>query len=348
MTIGYIFSYFGDGGAEENAFLLAQSAKKAGHKVVFVISSYSASSILRLEKEGFETILLSMESSFGLSSIIRSANRLSNIIRDKKINIIHCHMLREQSLAILAKIFGSRFVLVRTFHRFDQFNYKMRPIMPIYRKFTDAFISISQGMNDYLNKNGVKKKVHLIKNGVPKIAVSSHEKALGFIGRLSSEKGILNFVKANIALLQKNKLVIAGEGPDFDEIQSFVDKHKLNVQMMGKVMNKSKFYSKISILVLPSETEVLPLVILEAFSCGLPVAAFSIKPLKELVAKDNGCLVEFPEYSMLGDAAAALLEDSSKYKKANFARYQSDYSDERMWAQTSKLYDDLALNHKKW
>ena len=348
MTIAYIFAYFGDGGSEENAFLLAQSAKKAGHKVIFIISSYSSSSILRLEKEGLESVILPMESSFGPLAVTRSAKLLGRTIRDKKIDIVHTHMLREQSLAIMAKIFGCRFILVRTFHRFDQFNNKMKLLMPLYRRFTNAFISISDGMSEYLAKNGVTKKVYLIKNGVPKVAALTHDKALGFIGRLSSEKGILKFVEANVELLQKTKLVIAGDGPDFDKIKKIVDKNRLNVRMIGKITDKAKFYKKISVLVLPSETEVLPLVVLEAFSCGLPVAAFDIKPLRELVANDNGCLAKFPDYFLLGEAAALLLKNPNKYHKTNYKKYKSEYSVERMWAHTGELYNDLALSYKKW
>jgi L-malate glycosyltransferase len=343
MKIAYVFAYFGDGGAEEHAFLLAQKAKQAGHEPLFIISSSSDLSLKRLQNEKFKVINLPMESSFSLFSVGKSAISLKQIIKLEKIDIVHTHMLREQSLAILAKYFGSKFILIRTFHRFDQFNWKMKPLMPMYRRLTDAFISISAAMTDYLKANGLVDRVYLIENGVAKVAAPKHSKALGFIGRLAKEKGILEFVKANINILRINKLVIAGDGPDLEDIKKTIVANKLNIELLGRVLNETKtdFYKKISVLVLPSETEVLPMVVLEAYSCGLPVVAFDVGFLKRLITKDNGVLVRFPDYAQMGQEAFRLLSASDKYYEPNIAAYESKYSNDIMWGKTYDLYRSL-------
>jgi L-malate glycosyltransferase len=343
MRIAYVFAYFGDGGAEEHAFLLAQKAKQAGHEPLFIISSSSDLSLKRLQNEKFKTINLPMESSFGLFSVRKSAISLKKIIKSEKIDIVHTHMLREHSLAILAKYFGGKFILIRTFHRFDQFNWKMKPLMPMYRRLTDAFISISATMTDYLKANGLTDRVHLIENGVAKVVAPKHSKALGFIGRLAKEKGILEFVRANTSILRDNKLVIAGDGPDLQDIKKIAEANKLNVGLLGKITSKADFYKKISVLVLPSETEVLPLVVLEAYSCGLPVVAFDIESLRSLITKDNGALVKFPDYVQMGQAGLKLLSNSGKYYGPNVARYESNYSADIMWAKTCALYESLSI-----
>lgn len=346
MTIGYIFSYFGDGGAEENAYLLARSAKDAGHKPLFIISSFSILAMKRLEDQGFDVINLPMESSFDLGAVLQSAKNLKKIIQDKDIDIIHAHMLREQSLAIISKMLGSKFKLVRTFHRFDQFNKKMKPLMPIYRKFTDAFIAICPEMKQYLAKNGISGKVHMINNGVAQVNAPDHVKALGFIGRLTPEKGILKFISANIDILKQNDMVIAGDGPDYKKIQELAKTNNLKITLLGNITDKADYYKRISVLVLPSETEVLPLVILEAYSCGLPVVAFSLPSLKELISKNNGEVVDYPDYSRLGDAAVKIMTKSGSYSKANIAKYTSEYSVSKMWNDTGKLYENLIGLHK--
>lgn len=338
MKIAYIFSYFGEGGAEEQAFLLAQKAKESGNEVIFIIDRLTDSALNKLKKSNFEIIRLPMRSSFNLVSVLISAIKLKTIIKSRKIEIIHSHMLREQSLAILAKILGSNFVLVRTFHRLDQFNWKMKPLMWLYSKFTDAFISITEFMSEYLKKNGVKSKIYLIENGVPRVDTNSHENALGFIGRLSDEKGILKFIEANGDILQKTKLVIAGNGPDFSSIKDLVDKKHLNVELMGRVDNKSDFFNKISVLILPSKTEVLPLAVLEAYSCGLPVVAFRLDSLKGLINDDNGLTVDFPDYEKLGETAVGILKRSSSFKLVNMKKYNEKYSVDKMWDKTLDLY----------
>lgn len=344
MKIAYVFAYLGDGGTEDHAILLAKKAKESGNTPIFIISDYSKSGINKIKSAKIKIIKLSMKSSFNPISVWRSVIGLKKILESEKVDIVHAHMLREQSLAIFAKILGSKFVLVRTFHRINQFNWKMKPLMPIYLKYTDAVIAISLMMEGLLDENGWGGKHTLIKNGVAKVDVKKHDKAIGFIGRLSTEKGILKFVQANTELLRNTKLVIAGDGPDYDEIRKIAKENKLNIELMGSVADKAAFYKKISVLILPSDHEVMPLVILEAYSCGLPVAAFDIKPLLELVMPENGILVKYPNYTQLGSATASLLEGSSKYYTTNINEYNSKYSSDIMWNATVELYGRL-LNH---
>ena len=341
MKIAYIFAYFGDGGAEENAILLAKQAKLAGGKPLFIIDSSLESAKQRIKNESFEIVHLPMKSSFNIFKVLGSAIKLKKIIKQEKIDIIHSHMLREQSISIGAKVLGCKFILIRTFHRFDQFNWKMKLLLSIYKVFTDAVISISETMTKYLNKNGLTTKIHLIKNGVAKISVNKHEKAIGFMGRLVKEKGILNFVQSNIDIFRDNKLIIAGDGPDFANIKYIAKSNKLKIELVGKITNKREFYKKISVLVLPSVTEVLPLVVLEAYSCGLPVVAFDLDSLKGLITKNNGTLIKSFDYEKMGQESLALLKNQKSYETVNVAKYNSDYSVEGMWQNTERLYEAL-------
>lgn len=344
MKIAYIFSYFGDGGTEGYAVLLAQKAREAGNKVVFIISSGSKVAIDRLKKQDFEIIDLPMESSFNPLLVRKSVADLKKIIQSNHIDLVHANMLREQTIACFAKKAGAKFVLMRAFHRFNQFNWKMKPLMSLYEEYTDAVISISDAMSEYLTENGLN-DFRLIKNGVVKIKAPSHDVALGFIGRLAKEKGILSFVEANTEMLKSVKLVIAGDGPDYEAIKKIADDKKLKIEMLGIITDKDKFYKKFSVLVLPSDHEVLPLVILEAYSCGLPVIAFDIKPLLELVKPENGMLIKFPDYKQMGKMSLRLLSNSEKYRKTNIDTYESMYSVDKMWTATYDLYKSLMKKH---
>lgn len=341
MKIAYIFEYFGDGGTEENTYLLAEMARRSGHDVVFIINNHSKGGVEKLKNSGFEVISLSMSSSFNPWLVLRSAIGLKKIAKVEGINIVHAQMLREHSIAIISKILGAKFSLVRGFHRLDQFNWKMKPFTTFYLDFTEGIIATSKLMQQTLFENGWNRKVRLVENGVSRVCTSSHERALGFIGRLANEKGILNFVESNIDILRHNKLVIAGDGPDTEQIKKIVSDNKLNVELMGRVSNKLDFYSKISVLILPSETEVLPLVVLEAYSCGIPVAAFDIKPLRSLITKNNGILVDYPNYKDLGEKSLQLLKVSSQYRKANIERFEKEFSADIMWGKTLDLYRAL-------
>jgi len=342
MNIAHVFECFGNGGAEEHAMLLADKAKESGNKIIFVISKITDLGLQKLQKRDIKIIYLSMKSSFNPVLVRRSAVGLKKIVESEKIDIVHTHMLREQSIAIVAKLLGGKFSLIRTFHRFDQFNWKMKPFMAFYYNYTDAFISISPTMSDYLKANGLIDKITLIQNGSSKVDAPSHKKAIGFIGRLAKEKGVLKFIQANVDLFRDIKLVIAGDGPEFSAIESFVRENKLNVELMGNVLNRNEFFKKISVYVLPSETEVLPLVILEAYSCGLPVVAFNIESLKNLIKKENGVLVGFPNYKKLGQVAVEMLSNSESYRDQNIKVFNQKYSADIMWGKTRQLYESAS------
>lgn len=346
MKIMCLFAYFGDGGAEEHAILLAKKAKRSGYAPIFVIGKASKSGLVKLKAEGFKIIRLSMESSFNPAAVRASVLGLKQIIESESVELIHTHMLREQSLVVIAKLFGVKVRLIRTFHRLDQFNWKLRMLLPLYFKYTDAVIATSKLMGLYLDENGWKDRYSLVENGVAKIKIKSHGRALGFIGRLTKEKGIFEFIQSNIDIFKDNKLVIAGDGPDYNKIKKIIDDNKLKIELLGNVSNKSDFYKKVSVLVLPSETEVLPLVILEAFSCGLPVVAFDIESLKDLILKENGILTRFPDYKQMGQDGLSLLLNSEKYHDVNVDKFERLYSDDIMWSKTDKIYK-LVIKNKK-
>jgi len=345
VKIIYPFAYFGNGGAEEHVILLARKAREAGNEPIFVISQAAESAINRLNDENFKVIRLAMDSSFNPFLVHKSVRGLVQIINSEKADIVHAHMLREQSIAVIAKIIGVKFKLIRTFHRFDQFNWKLKPLLAIYFKHTDMVISISKLMGQYLDKNGLKGRYETIENGVAKVKTEKHEKALGFIGRLTKEKGILEFINANIDVFRDTKLVIAGDGPDYDQTKKLIDDNKLNIELLGAISDKASFYEKISVLVLPSEAEVLPLVVLEAYSCGLPVVGFDIEALRALVLKDNGELIDFLDYKQMGLAGIKLLSISDQFHDINIDKFDKFYSDQIMWNKTDEVYR-LVLNNK--
>jgi L-malate glycosyltransferase len=341
MKIAQVFEYFGDGGAEAQAFLLAKKSREGGDEPIIIANRFSIDAQKMVEHAGIDFFFLSMQSSFNPIKVVKSALGMKKLIDEQQIHVIHTHMLREQSIAVLAKIIGAKFILIRTFHRFDQFNFKMKPLMVFYKKFTDGFISISDEMTKYLDKHGIKTNLSQIYNGVEKVIVDSHQPAIGFIGRLAKEKHVFDFIQANEVLLKTTKMVVAGDGPEQAMIQQFVEARQLKVDLMGQVTDKAEFFKQISVLVLPSETEVMPMSVLEAYSCGLPVVAFNLDSLKEIIGSTNGKLIDYPNYTQMGQVAASYIETDEYYKQTNTDIYEQKYSVDTMWTSTATLYRSL-------
>jgi glycosyltransferase involved in cell wall biosynthesis len=123
---------------------------------------------------------------------------------------------------------------------------------------------------------------------------------VGFIGRLSEEKGILEFVQAipEIAGKKKDmKFLIIGDGPLAPRVREYLEKNGLKgiVEMKGWVPHEQLpgYLNKLKLIVIPSYTEGLPNAMLEAMACGAPALAAPVGAIPDIIRDgDNGFLME--------------------------------------------------------
>jgi glycosyltransferase involved in cell wall biosynthesis len=131
------------------------------------------------------------------------------------------------------------------------------------------------------------------------IPYDERKNIVGYVGTLSELKGIKNLIKAIPNLLNEKKdlkFIVIGDGPLMGEIKSFIDENKLqeNVFIKGWVQHHDLiiYLNKFKLLVLPSYTEGLPNVIIEAMACGTPVLTNSVGAIPDLIKdNDNGFIM---------------------------------------------------------
>jgi len=104
-------------------------------------------------------------------------------------------------------------------------------------------------------------------------------KTLGFIGRLSREKDPLFAV--NLANKLGLNLLIAGDGPLRNDVLMSI-KNNYNIKYLGW-QNSVEFYKKIDCLILTSEMEGTPNVILESIASGLPVISSNVGGISDIL-----------------------------------------------------------------
>ena len=158
---------------------------------------------------------------------------------------------------------------------------------------------------DYFNKISLHKYFHKKINEIPPFIkkIKYHSKnnnkqnrlTIGYLGRISNEKGLEYLIKASNMLMKKNilhNLIIAGDTQDL-RFKKYINNLKnisnQNTIFTGKLNEKQKeeFYKNIDIFVLPSinSFEAFGIVQLEAMSYGKPVIASNIKGVKSIVEK---------------------------------------------------------------
>jgi glycosyltransferase involved in cell wall biosynthesis len=119
----------------------------------------------------------------------------------------------------------------------------------------------------------------------------------GYVGRLSIEKGVTHLVDALAEVTAKQtevRLLIVGEGEQRANLQAQVESLGLQqaVAFLGERADARQIIGALDLLVLPSLTEGLPNVVLEAFAYKRPVVATAVGGVPELVKDgETGWLV---------------------------------------------------------
>ena len=134
-----------------------------------------------------------------------------------------------------------------------------------------------------------------------------------FIGSLVYEKDPFSFLSIFKNLLQKYldlKLVYLGSGPLKEELEAKILNHGLaeSVILIPNQKNIFPILSKAKALLMPSKIEGLPGVILEAMYCHVPVVAYAVGGIPEiLISNQTGWLIDPEDSKKFEEAIAEVL-----------------------------------------
>jgi glycosyltransferase involved in cell wall biosynthesis len=164
-------------------------------------------------------------------------------------------------------------------------------------------------------------KIYTIPNGVDseffRPSSLKDPNLITWVGRLVPEKGLVYLLYAMREIVRVHpdvKLVIIGGGPLEARLVKLADGLGLrgNVRFVGSVSRAevARFLSMSSIFAFPSLMEGLPLSVLEAMACGVPVVGSDIPGVNSVVKHGyNGLLVPSKDSRLLAKAVLTLLND---------------------------------------
>lgn len=155
-----------------------------------------------------------------------------------------------------------------------------------------AFIGVSRQECRLAARLGMPpERIHLIPNGVPIRPSPEHHEGfvrhLAFAGRLVAEKGVRLLPQLAVALPPGATLHVAGDGPlaGWLERQAKGSAIAGRLQLEGWVESLPGWLAKMDALVLPSAKEGLPYALLEAAERALPIVAFDVGGVGDLLAE---------------------------------------------------------------
>lgn len=172
---------------------------------------------------------------------------------------------------------------------------------------------------------------------------------IGTIAELTKNKGLVYLVGA-YKILKDSGInfygFVLGEGEDRKILENLIAKYNLRniVYLPGFVPDATKYLKAFDIFVLPSLTEALAYVLIEAGYAGLPVVATNVGGLPEIVENEKGgYLVPAKNPEALAVAIKKLLENESlrnQMGKANHDSVSQKFSFDRMLKETIDIYNE--------
>lgn len=172
------------------------------------------------------------------------------------------------------------------------------------------------------------------------------------VGRLDYQKGFDRLIQA-WQLVQHTgkftdwKLDIFGQGEWREMLQQMIDKAELqNTVCLNRPTKQiGEEYVKSDMLVMSSNYEGFPMVMIEAMACGLPVVSFDYKcgPKDIIQTGINGLLVPNGDIQALADAMMKVMEDEAyrKMLSLNARKVVDTYSEQAVMSQWIRLFTSI-------
>lgn len=254
------------------------------------------------------------------------------MIRRYRINIVQTHSYKSNLLGCVLKLLlGTRWIAFA--HGYTSENRKMtlyNRLDQLCYTFADLAVVVSEPLKRLLIANHVRPErivklpnavdidelVHHTTPAALRRELGLHPDAVvvGVIGRLSPEKGQLVFLEALQRISSRFKrmtALIIGDGPQKEALVEFCRARGLadRVVFTGHVVNVGDYYNLMNLLVIPSYSEGLPNVLLEAMAVGVPVVATRVGAVEEVLDDMPDNLVAAGDVEGLAERMARFLSE---------------------------------------
>ncbi|MDH5387415.1 MAG: glycosyltransferase [Gammaproteobacteria bacterium] len=346
-------------GAEVQLFTLAKKLKDNPlTRISVVILNYG-----RLEQQlrqiGIEVIVLDESELNGFKILIQ----LIRIIHALRPDVIHSHRNKENILGSIGALINGNIPCLRTAHGAPEHiaAWHNLPKRLIYfldwicgRFLQRKIIAVSEDLVTMLKKDYPLEKIQVIENGVDLDAIDKYVAnsclkpvtemdalKIGIAGRLVQVKRVDVFIKTARYILDhcsglKIKFYIFGDGPLRNELEQLSHdlKTEASVVFEGHCDNMLEKIRAIDVLLLTSDHEGLPMILLESMALGTPVIAHAVGGVPNLLDQGTcGILVNEQAASAYAHAINDYATDNQK--KSNVIKEAANRVEEKYSAKSN-------------
>lgn len=298
-------------------------------------------------------------------------NKLRRLMLDWQPNIVHTHRLKENVLGAIANGLSCRAASIRTVHGANEHSDGLRNIHRRLFHWIDSvcgrhlqqkIIAVSTPLAAQLAKEYSPAKVTVIQNGISLASVRARIRALslralneesvhiGIVGRLSPVKRVDLFLEA-AAMLAKTQpsrnwqFHVFGDGPLRRALVEQAQFLRINdsVTFHGYTNDIVAYIAALDGLVISSDHEGLPMVVLESVVAGTPVVAHAVGGLVEVLEGNaGGVLVQNHSAEGYCEGVLTLLSQNKHLiMQRGLERISSRFSAEANASSVYTLYKEL-------
>ncbi|MEW6770825.1 MAG: glycosyltransferase family 4 protein [Bacillota bacterium] len=300
----------------------------------------------------------------------RAVFQLSRVLRRERVNILHAHSAKAGLVGRLAALYARTPVVFFTVHNsifYAEWPAYKRGFFALAEKMlarrTHRIITVSEALRrELIAREGLEPdQVVTVYNGVNpgefqvaesrealrrRLGLPAEGPVVGTVTRLAPQKGLRYLIEAAALFPPEERpvFVVVGDGPLRAELQELAEKSGVSSRFVftGVRRDVPQVLGALDLLVLPSVTEGLGLILLEAMAASLPVVATAVGGVPEVVLDgETGVLVPPRDPAALAGAIAGLLRAPERARRLGAAgreRVARLFTVERMVGQVSGLY----------
>lgn len=226
-------------------------------------------------------------------------------------------------------------------------------IRRIWRRASAATVC-SRGLLVLGRKHDPSYPFRFIPNGVdtsrftPKERIQEKIVKILFVGRLIERKGLQDVVKA-LPLIKEQvrvpfELCVAGTGEMQQALEALAEKLHVSshIRYIGDIPQERihKAYQDADVFILPSKSEGMPVVTLEAMASGLPIVTTDVPGNSEIVKEGkNGYLVSVGDVDAIANSLISLIKDKTiRMRMGKESRSKAESFD---WSNVVREYEEV-------
>lgn len=292
-------------------------------------------------------------------------------IKNKKVDILHCHQYTPWFYGVLAAALTSAAVIFTEHGRFypDRTSWKRKVINPFLLLFTNQVTAISKATKLALNEFEFipKDKISVIYNGIEglqrepdkskaiknKYNVEDNSIVFGTVARLDPIKNQTLMIEAFNRVHQVKssaKLLIVGDGEERTKLENLVLKLELqeSVIFAGYITEPKDYIACMDIFLLSSLSEGTSMTLLEALSLSIPCVVTDAGGNSEVIDhKESGLVTENSNELAFSEAMLDLAENRealSEYSLSAYKAFEERFKVTKMASEYQAIYASVIKN----